>query len=195
MLKSYKSHWLWLIIAAICLIAQVFNLSPYLQYHRELISDGQLWRLVTGHIVHVNWIHWGLNVFGLAVIAVLFATRNQTGLWLCVLVGTSLIISGGLYWFSPELIWYVGLSGVLHGLFVFGLLRELPKFHYFGYLLLLLVVVKLIWEYFEGAFGSAEFLSGTYIAVQAHRWGAFAGLLIFLLLRIFIIRGYFRAIK
>ena len=39
-------------------------LNPYLQYSRESISSGQVWRLLSGHIVHLGWFHSVINMLG-----------------------------------------------------------------------------------------------------------------------------------
>jgi len=91
-------------------------------------------------------------------------------LWL-----SSLFVGGGLYWFNPELIWYVGLSGVLHGLFIAGGWQEYKHYGKSGALLLALIVAKLIWEQNMGAMPGSEAVSGGRVMVDAHLYGALSG--------------------
>jgi rhomboid family GlyGly-CTERM serine protease len=85
-------------------------------------------------------------------------------------------VSIGLYWWHPEVIWYVGLSGVLHGLFVYGAIREIRFYPFSGYVLLLLLAGKLFWEYMNGALPGSEEMTGGRVIVEAHLYGAIAGL-------------------
>jgi rhomboid family GlyGly-CTERM serine protease len=85
------------------------------------------------------------------------------------------VIGLGLYWFHPELIWYVGLSGVLHGLFIYGAIREIRFYPFSGYVLVLLLVGKLFWEFMNGPLPGSEEMTGGNVVVDAHLYGAMAG--------------------
>ena len=39
---------------------------------RSALRDGEFWRFLTGHFVHLNWAHLGLNVAGLVLLQQLF---------------------------------------------------------------------------------------------------------------------------
>jgi rhomboid family GlyGly-CTERM serine protease len=95
--------------------------------------------------------------------------------WLFVLVFTAVVTGLGLYWFNPELIRYVGLSGVLHGLFIYGAVREVRYYPFSGYVLLLLLVGKLFWEYINGPLPGSEEMTGGHVVVAAHLYGATGG--------------------
>jgi len=96
--------------------------------------------------------------------------------WLFVLLFSAIVTGLGLYWFHPGLIWYVGLSGVLHGLFIYGAIREIRFYPFSGYALLLLICAKLFWEYMNGALPGSESMTGGRVVVEAHLYGAIAGL-------------------
>jgi len=70
----------------------------------------------------------------------------------------------------------VGLSGVLHGLFIYGAIREMRFYPVSGYILLLLLTGKLFWEYMNGALPGSEQMTGGRVLVEAHLYGAVAGL-------------------
>jgi len=126
--------------------------------------------------VHLNWAHWALNMAGLVIVAVFFSLYGSLLDWLFVLLFSAVVIGLGLYWFHPELIWYVGLSGVLHGLFIYGAIREIRFYPVSGYILLLLLSAKLFWEYMNGALPGSEQMTGGRVLVEAHLYGAIAGL-------------------
>jgi len=79
------------------------------------------------------------------------------------------------------LTWYVGLSGVLHGLFIYGAIREIRFFPFSGYVLVLVLAGKLFWEYMNGAMPGSEEMTGGRVLVEAHLYGAMAGLVAVLL--------------
>ena len=78
--------------------------------------------------------------------------------------------------FNPELEWYVGLSGVLHGLLVAGIMANLAVGHRLEIVLLLAVCGKIAWEQLYGPLpGSTEFAGGA-VVVDAHFYGLLGGL-------------------
>ncbi len=175
-IQAQWNHILWLFIFIICFSLQSAGLVSEFQFDRALIDQGQYWLLLTGHLVHLNWEHWALNMVGLVIVAVFFSMYGSILDWLFVLLFSALIVGLGLYWYHPELIWYVGLSGVLHGLFVYGAIREIRYYPFSGYVLLLLLSGKLFWEYMNGALPGSEEMTGGRVIVAAHLYGALAGL-------------------
>ena len=146
-----------------------------LRYQRAAVLDGEWWRLLSAHLVHLGWAHLWLNLAGLLLVWLLFGPRLRPVAWLAVFLLSALGTGLGLFWFSPGLDWYVGLSGVLHGLFVAGALAECRFEPRMGGLLLVLLAVKLAWEQFMGATpGTAEMI-GAAVVVDAHLYGAVSG--------------------
>lgn len=173
-------------IAVLALAVMVGGLLPMLslRYERDAILAGEVWRLVTGHLVHLNWSHFALNVGGLVLIWLLFGARLTQAQWLIVLLACALGVSAGLFALHPELNWYVGLSGVLHGLFVAGALGGLYSGYRAEWLLLGLLALKLAWEQLSGPLPGTEELAGGMVIVDAHLYGALTGLATGLLLRV-----------
>jgi rhomboid family GlyGly-CTERM serine protease len=150
--------------------------STLLRYDRDAILAGELWRLLTGHFVHLGWKHFIMNIAGLVLIWLLFGRFLTTLKWITCIVINALLISAGFLVLNPELHWYVGLSGVLHGMFVCGAIASIATGYRAEALLLLLLVGKLIWEQLAGALpGSAAFAGGA-VVVDAHLYGAMIGL-------------------
>jgi rhomboid family GlyGly-CTERM serine protease len=82
-----------------------------------------------------------------------------------------------LLWLNPGLIWYVGLSGVLHALFVAGLLGDIREHAALGWLVLLGFAGKIIFEQMYGPLPGSERSAGGPVVVDAHLYGAIAGLI------------------
>jgi rhomboid family GlyGly-CTERM serine protease len=166
---------------AISLICLIFGLLPEttqdsLQYQQNLVKTGQWWRLISAHLVHLGWAHLTMNLAGLILIWHLFVSPERSPT-ICVFhlpllaLGTAL----GLLWLNPELSWYRGLSGVLHGLIVISLLHQMRDQPGFSLLLLLLIAAKIAWEQFTGPTpGSEAWISGKVI-VDAHLYGGISG--------------------
>jgi len=151
------------------------TLNEYFIYQRQLISEGQIWRLITGHIFHTNGIHLVLNISALWLLWSLhghyYSIRNFSAL----LLVSALICSGGLYYFSPSLIQYVGLSGILHGVFIWGAVQDILNKEKTGYLLLMGVCLKIAHEQVYGASDEISALIEASVAIDAHLWGAIGG--------------------
>lgn len=159
-----------LVICALMAGGQVWIES--LRYDRLGIEQGQWWRILSGHLVHASWPHTGLNLAGLVLIALLFPEPIAAWAWGLRLLVLSTGISGLIYWLVPELGWYVGLSGVLHGFFVLGFWWLFRQGDRFSLLLLVILLGKLIWEHFAGPITSNEALVGVPVLVEAHSYGA-----------------------
>jgi rhomboid family GlyGly-CTERM serine protease len=145
------------------------------RYDRALLSDFELWRLVTAHLVHLSAGHTALNVIALAIIALLFDSVLDSLDWIVAVSLSALAIDLGLYAASPEIAWYVGLSGALHGIMVAGALALAIARSRFGAILLLIVAAKIAWEHFAGPLPFSELTSGGPVVTDAHLYGALGG--------------------
>jgi hypothetical protein len=83
----------------------------------------------------------------------------------------------GLLGLQPQVGWYVGLSGVVHGLFAAGCLALLRRHPQVAVLALAALAAKLGWEQVHPPGASREALVGGAIVVNAHLYGAAGGLL------------------
>jgi len=90
-------------------------------FDRTAIAQGEWWRLITGHWVHSDLTHASWDIAALLLLGVLFEARLKWHL-LWVLLLSGLGIDVWLWWGDPALHYYCGLSGVLNGLLVVGLL-------------------------------------------------------------------------
>lgn len=152
-------------------------ITQTLVYQRNLISQGEVWRLFTGHLLHTNGFHLLLNLAALFMLWVLhggfYTFTNYLTLFLVCAVSTSV----GIYYFNPLLIQYVGLSGVLHGVFVFGAMIDIYSKDKTGYLLFIGVWLKILHEQIYGASTDVSNLIEASVAIDAHLWGAIGGML------------------
>ncbi len=179
--QYHSSHILWVILFLISFSLQAFEWVDAWRFNRGQVERGDVWLLFSGHIVHLNWSHWLLNMAGLAIVAFFFSAHATFRQWFFVIVVSASVISAGLWWGMPEIHYYVGLSGVLHGLFLYGALREIRYYPTSGYVLLMVLVAKLGWEFFNGALPGSEDMAGGRVLTEAHLLGAVGGTLVWLL--------------
>jgi rhomboid family GlyGly-CTERM serine protease len=164
-----------LLVLSIAALAQALAASAYLQFDRPAVLGGQIWRLWTAHLVHLGWNHFLLNGAGLWLVWLLFRHTASTAAWCWHFLFSGLAVGMGLLWFNPELVWYVGLSGVLHALFIAGLLADIRTHTTLGLLVLLGFAAKLVLEQMYGPLPGSERSAGGPVVVDAHLYGAIAG--------------------
>jgi len=145
-----------------------------LRYQREPLAQGQWWRLLSAHLVHLNWTHALLNCAGLVLLWILFAREYTPRRWACILLASIVAIDAGLWFLRPLVEWYVGSSGVLHGALAAGALSMYRRRDGTGAAVLLLLIVKLAYEQ-RG--GTSLFASDLPLVADAHVFGVLGGLL------------------
>ncbi|RMH22714.1 MAG: rhombosortase [Gammaproteobacteria bacterium] len=174
-----KKHSLPVALALISLSIQFSEpAQTLLRYDRAAIANGEIWRLLTGNLAHLNWPHLWLNLAGLLLIWLLTQHLFSTRQWGLAFLFTSLGVSSGLYIFDSELLWYVGLSGILHGLLVAPLTFNIRNNCLADHALLAIVLLKVIWEQFQGPMESSEALIEGQVVTDAHLFGAISGLVL-----------------
>ncbi|WP_019027476.1 rhombosortase [Colwellia piezophila] len=167
------------LIAVLALLAYALDeqVANSLVYQRELISHGQIWRFFTGHFLHTNGVHLLLNLLALLFLWALHGHFYSLKNYSVLFITSAVICSTGLYYFSPDIHQYVGLSGILHGIFIFGAIMDIRHHDKTGYLLLIGVWLKIAHEQFYGPSEDLSALINANVAIDAHLWGAIAGLI------------------
>ena len=92
----------------------------HLFFDRSAILNGDLFRLISGHFVHVDTEHLIWNTLGLIILGSLIESRSRNLLVISFVMG---ILTVTLFLFSPwsNITIYCGLSGVLNTLLVIAL--------------------------------------------------------------------------
>jgi len=162
------------VIAIIALAAVGEAGRELLRYQRDaVLNQHQYWRLLTGHLVHGSWQHTWLNLAGLGLVVGLFRGTYSANQWCGIALFSVACIDLGFLLLMPQLQWYVGLSGVLHGLLAAGAVawwrvedRRLTL------VLWSILLAKLAWEQWHGALPLSGDLN---VIVNAHLYGAVGG--------------------
>ncbi len=150
-----------------------------LRYERQAVLEGQVWRLLTCHLVHLGWSHLLLNLTAGALVAAVLRSFAFARVLLPAALGVGL----GLLLLSPGVGWYVGLSGVLHGLLACGAFAAGLAGNWGGWGALALLAVKLAYEGLWGPFPGSGNLAGGPVVLESHLYGTLASLPLAPLLR------------
>lgn len=172
-----------LLLAMICSL--LFFLEPrsgdLLAFDRYAIDAYETWRLLSSSVVHTNGYHVLLNLAGLFLLWALHGELYKpvwfTKLFVWCAFGTAI----GIYYYSPNMIWYAGMSGALHGMFIWGACMDIQRGMKSGWLLLIGVMIKLAHEQYAGSSESIASLIDANVAVDSHLYGALSGLLLYVL--------------
>jgi rhomboid family GlyGly-CTERM serine protease len=150
--------------------------SEIFQWTRGDIYDGELWRLVTAHLVHLDMRHALINVGVLILLTGLFGhVFTPTRHAIHAFVGM-LIIDLGLTWLS-NLEWYVGLSGVLHTLAAAAVVRLIVDHQ--DRIAWGVAIFGLLKIAFENTAGGLPFSGDqSRVVTDAHLFGVLAGMIL-----------------
>jgi rhomboid family GlyGly-CTERM serine protease len=166
------------LLACVALILALSGLGEWgrntLQYERIALAHGQWWRLLSGHLVHLGWRHALLNCAGLTLLWMLFAREFPPRRWLWIALLAAASIDAGLWLLQPTVDWYLGASGVLHGAWAAGACAMYRRGDGSGAALLLLLIVKLVYEQQSGA---SLFDGELPLVSAAHLYGTLGGLI------------------
>lgn len=141
-----------------------------LRYDRTAILGGQLWRLLTGHLVHLGWVHYALNTVGVCLCLLLAPALFRGRWWWLQLMMLALGISLLLLVFEPRLPNYAGLSGVVYGLLMLGLAPQ-ARADKFVAVCLVALLAWMGWQLLVGPAAAEEKMIGGRIVGTAHLFG------------------------
>jgi rhomboid family GlyGly-CTERM serine protease len=154
--------------------------SYWLAYDRIQLDNFQWWRILTAHFLHTNITHLLLNITGLTLLWALHGHYFKMACYMSQFFVLCLGTSIGLYVFAGQMQWYVGLSGVLHGLFIIGAYLDIQNQFKTGWIMLLGVWLKVVHEQIYGASEEVAKLIAAHVAIDAHLFGTITGSIIIL---------------
>lgn len=171
------TSWFLLPIALTAILGSLLGNEWQLQlrYQSDLFSTRQPWHLLSGHLLHLGWNHLLINLAGLILIVLIFNNRPLSRWWFDSLV-CALGVSLGLYLFSSETYWCIGLSRLLHGLLIAAIVDYLPQQPRTYSPLLAILIGKLLWEQTAGPLPLSESTIQGTIIINAHLYGTICGL-------------------
>ncbi|MGO1191382.1 rhombosortase [Vibrio casei] len=152
---------------------QIPIINDWMLWDRDAILTGQVWRIVTGNFAHTNIYHLGMNLIGLWLICSIFRPELKPRSFLLIIGCLALAV--GTLLLTTSMYIYVGLSGILHGLFACYALTEYRKGKKASLWLVLGLLTKILWEQLFGSPTGSEELIGASVAINAHLFGCLTG--------------------
>jgi rhomboid family GlyGly-CTERM serine protease len=146
-----------------------------LRLRSSTLADHAWYRLVTGHLVHTNWTHLGMNAAALLITLLLFPFFGRPALIACCTLWNALFISLGILLLFPDIAWYVGFSGIVHGLLMTGAIVSFRQ--PVARLLILLLLAKVAWEFWSGGDSLSVSMIEAPVVYESHLLGLVAGAL------------------
>ena len=117
-----------------------------LEYQRDKIPQGEWWRLISCHFVHLSIQHSLGNALGIVLIWLISLTSPHTRPGIGSMLISGAAIGIGLHILATDLPQYAGFSGILHGLLMLTAMRvaqDTPEY----YLFILALCCKVAWEF------------------------------------------------
>ena len=91
--------------------------TTLLYFSKDKIAAGEVWRLISGHLIHADFQHLFWNCLGLGVVGALLEQHSRRR-WVIGLLGGMTAVSALLLSPLSQLDFYCGLSGVLNTMLV-----------------------------------------------------------------------------
>jgi rhomboid family GlyGly-CTERM serine protease len=165
------------LLCGLCSLLMAIDYNHLLEFDRDLIIQGEIWRLFTGQFVHTNWNHLVLNLVGIVFIWLLHAEHRTPIMYFYHVCFLAVWTGLGLYLLCPNMNIYSGLSGLLHGVIVWGAIKDIDVGKRIdGLLLLLGVWFKLAWEQYAGPSTELSQIIESTVAIDSHLIGGVGGL-------------------
>jgi rhomboid family GlyGly-CTERM serine protease len=164
-----------ILMGVFCLLGE--NATRLLRYERNDILSGDYYRLLSGHFVHLGTFHASMNLAAFAILWFWFRETLSPKGWGLSILTCALLISIMLLTLT-DVPWYVGLSGILHGMLLLGTARKKNFTPLVKGLVLAALFIKIGVEQFHGPSAkTVAFIHGE-VVVDAHLFGAVAGTII-----------------
>ena len=142
--------------------------------------SGEVWRLITGHLTHLDWHHFYLNMAALTLSIVVFHRDVLLRDWIGSFFFVSIFSSLGMCYVYAEFDRYVGFSDVIHGWILLGAASIAHREPKLATAIFVLFWLKIVEEHYQFDFFTSYGLEVN-IAKESHIYGALGGILYSLL--------------
>jgi rhomboid family GlyGly-CTERM serine protease len=172
------------LVALLLLSALMTGLPDEIQQTLRLYTDHRFsahyWGAISGHLLHYTWPHYALNATGVLLWASLFGRLKGWVYWFGITAFIMLCIDAGVF-IKGEFSWYVGFSGVLHGLLAHGALIGTGIRNPLNRALLIALIAKVSVEYLGLLPDLSSSMTHITTAYETHLYGLLGGVLAWLL--------------
>ena len=162
------------------------DLTSLCVYEREFIKEGEFWRIFSAHFVHFSFVHYILSNMAFLIVGVAVEQKKDSNFgWLLFFMAWS--IGLGLLCFEPNMLYYGGLSGMVHGLLYYRALlglKEHQPYRSMSQMVLLLLPLKVCFEFYEQSSLLSSFSKQTFQVVPlSHLLGMVTAVLFFIVIQ------------
>lgn len=170
----------WIFIAFVLTVMSLFQLADIyiFRYQNNWFSQLEFWRILTGHLIHLNWKHLLINSLGLILCMAITSPPWSIKQWfnyhLLLACGISLLFTIE----TLKLEWYVGYSGILSGIYVLAALDLYKREKIIAVLICAIIGIKIVLEQSGNFVATSNEFIGAPVIVDAHLYGALLALLI-----------------
>ncbi|WP_113905956.1 rhombosortase [Aliidiomarina celeris] len=154
--------------------ASTFDAEQLLALNSLYIFE-QPWRIFTTHLLHINEMHLLFNLLGLWLLVILFREKIPGRTLLNVVLISALFATLSSVYIGNDAS-FIGLSGVLHGIFAYGAIQMLHSERRFAFLLIVALVAKLVWDMLNAG-ENVAWLDHSTVAYWCHLGGALGGVI------------------
>lgn len=144
-----------------------------LLYSRDALQQGELWRLLTGHLMHFSWTHLAADIGGFLLLGVMIEREQGRPTLVGLLMVLALGTSAALWLLVPQLAFYGGISALNYGLLTWICLtrRDLvqERWQWIPSLFPVVIMAHIGWQYTtEESLLSIGLPRSVRVAWQAH---------------------------
>lgn len=162
-------------IACLALALLPEGAQGWLAWQRDAVSQGQLWRLWTGHLAHFGTLHAATGTVALLLIGSALR-RRDCWRWLLVLVLGAPLLSLAMLIAAPDLGDYRGASGLVVASLAWLLTGLAARGSRGAAIAVVVLAVGIAAETLGFALPASTLPEGVRTAWQAHAFGALLGL-------------------
>ncbi len=167
------------------IILQILNTSftnQLFSYHRDTFIQHIYFQWISPSLVHYNWEHWLLNILNLFAIILFFQKAWSLKIFIGFFSFSSLFILVCLHLFTTDIDTYVGMSGVLYSLTVYGGLTTFSSQKITSSLILLYISLKLLADkQINHIMGVDIFLDKVNVVTDVHWYGVIFAIVVVLM--------------
>lgn len=168
---------IYLPLLSICLLLQSVSAQPWASLNLPTVLQGEIWRLLTAHLIHLDWEHFAMNMIGMGLCMLAFQSHIKPVHWLasfCVIAVFSSLCLLSTYDINQR---YMGFSDVLHGWILLGAISIARSEFKLSLAIFVLFWIKIIEENSGLAFFTSGSMELENIATDSHLYGAIGGML------------------
>lgn len=159
----------------VCIAIQMTSGMEWASLEIEATRQGQLWRLVTGHLTHLDRDHFLMNMAGLSLCIIVFHDDVKPLHWIASFLFISIFSSIGMCYVYAEFDRYVGFSDVLHGWILLGAASIAHKEPKLAAAIFILFWLKILEENLKLPFFTSYGITGN-VAKESHIYGSIGGM-------------------